>query len=318
MKVKEIGEDRLIQLIEEIIKNPLRDDCAHLKLADKTLLVTTDMLVEGTHFRIPPFRHHQVGSKAILANISDIAATGGRPLWATVSLGVPGESTVEEVTELYRGIQEEASAMGCSVVGGDTCRAPYLVLSITVVGVCKCPVTRGGARPGDILAVTGTPGVSAVGLEALLEGYPEELFRDFIERHTKPRPPLEFAVRITDEGIPTSMLDISDGLIMDCSRLARESRVALEIDTSKLPPLKLSDRQKAFLKHPEEHYILHGGEEYQLVLTLPPEKLSKLEEIAKETSTSVTTIGGVTEGEGVYLIDRNRRVPAIHRGFRHF
>ena len=320
MKLRDLGEDGFLEKLQETFPNliaDITDDCAIIT-PDETTLVSSDMLIEGTHFTIPPFDHYHVGTKAALANISDILATGGRPLYLSICVGVPPETDLEDLLRLYRGIEYACERYGCTIIGGDTCRSDKLILSVTVLGTCKDPVKRSGAKPDQVLIITGRPGTSAVGLEALLKGYPLPLFFQQIERHLIPGLRSEFALAVAEKRLAKAMIDISDGLIKDAHRLSKASGVAVEIEKEKLPGLLLSEEQLKWLEHSEEFYILNGGEEYELMLTAQREDIPEIEKIARKTNTPISIIGGIREGSGVYLISKGKRIPASHRGFSHF
>ena len=319
MKLKDLGEDGFVERLKHYFSR-IGDDCAVLDSFSGSLLFTADMLVEGTHFAIPPFRYSWVGSKAILSNISDIVAMGGHPKYATVSLGVAADVQISELEQFFASVKRYAQKYNCEVVGGDLCRSCDFTVSISVIGVAPSDrvAMRCGARPGDILCVTGFPGTSAIGLEAILKGYPFELFEPFVERHVRPLLRYDFSVRVVSEGLVSSMIDVSDGLLLDLERLARESGVGFEILEDALPLPTCNEEQKAFLEKDLFYYALNGGEEYELLMTVPKRHLGRVSEIAGETNTPFHVIGAATEEKGIYLIKKGKKEAVKFCGFSHF
>src|SRR5262249_28136969 len=184
----------------------------------ETLLLTTDTLLEGVHFRRSTATLRDIGAKAIAVNVSDIAAMGGEPRYALLALALPPSLAVTEVDELYGGLQDMAHRHGVTLVGGDTCAGPGgVVLSVTLVGrVVGAPLLRSGARPGDALLVTGTLGASAAGL-AVLErgsrGLPASVIDAVVRPHRVPTPRVAESRLIQASGWATAMIDVSDGLV---------------------------------------------------------------------------------------------------------
>ncbi len=313
MRISDLGEDGFIGLLGR--RFPLvGDDCAVL---EGGLLVSVDALVEGTHFVLSRFGWRGVATKAACAGMSDVVAMGGVPEYLFVSLGVSPDAELSGLEEFYSGVEEACSAYGCRVAGGDTFKSPLLFVGMSVLGRSEAPaLLRSAASPGESLFVTGFPGTSAVGLEALLEGYPEELFSPFIERHLFPRLRCGFASALARRGLCGAMMDISDGLVVDSWRMAQASSVCLEIEWELLPPLSLSQQQLSLLRGDPWFYVLHGGEEYELLFTSSRE--SEVLEVASATSTPVHRIGRVVEGEGVFVVREGRRSRVHHRGFSHF
>ncbi len=293
------------------------DDCALFSiLQDKVGLITTDTMVEGTHFRLRWTDFFSLGRKCLNVNISDIAAMGGDPLFYTLSLGLPKSLFTEEIEAFYAGLDSAAQAFGIQLVGGDTCHARELSVSITLVGAAfkDAVVLRKGARPGDLLAISGVPGLSAVGLEALERGMEPREANRAIKAHLDPEPKVELGRNLAQNGIATSMIDTSDGLAWDCEKIATESGVALVIEEESLPlPIVPSGFQ-----HPPLHYAIHGGEDYQLLFTLSPLRVPLLAQVESSLNEMITIIGRVEEGEGVFVENREGRRPLRPEGFRHF
>ena len=243
----ELGERGLIARLRRRLPPPgpdilvgIGDDAAAVAWGGETLLLTTDTLLEGVHFRRSTATLRDIGAKAIAVNVSDIAAMGGEPRLALLALALPPDLAVADVDELYAGLLDMAQQHGVTLVGGDTCAAPGgVVLSVTLVGrVTGAPLRRSGARPGDAILVTGTLGASAAGL-AVLErgpgGLPPAVVEAVVRPHRVPTPRVAESRLIRASGGATAMIDLSDGLVTDLGHIATESRVGARIDVDALP-----------------------------------------------------------------------------------
>ncbi|MDQ7038914.1 MAG: thiamine-phosphate kinase, partial [Aquificota bacterium] len=280
------------------------DDCAKVKPAGGDLLLTVDILVEGVHFlrRYPP---ETVGWKAVSVNVSDLVGNGGHPKWVLVSLVLPPDLEVSYVERIYMGIKRACDFYGCRVVGGNVSRGEKVILDISAVGESSRPVGRGGARPGDVLFVSGTLGDSRAGLELLLMEKKE--YEDFekrlIERHLRPTARIDYVKHI--QKYATASMDISDGLVADAFHLSERSGVRVDIDTRSIP---LSRDLRLFCeKHGKDplEYALFGGEDYQVLFTQPAERWNPFMDM--------TPVGRISEGSGVYVDGELRE-----GGHRHF
>jgi thiamine-monophosphate kinase len=267
--------------------------------------VSVDMLVEGVHFEAPPFSLHDVGHKALAVALSDLAAMGAAPGEAYVQFGAPSTRTDEELLELAEGVASVAAEHGVVIAGGDITAAPVLTVAVTVVGAADDPgelVTRAGARPGDLIAVTGELGGAAGALLCLrapergadIDGAISEAL---LERQTRPRPRLVAGRALAAAGA-TAMIDISDGVFADAAHLASSSGVAIEIDGERLPISPGVDEVAAAAGiDPLE--LAASGEDYELLVTLAPEALDAAR--AQLGSVALTAIGRVETGSGVRL-----------------
>jgi thiamine-monophosphate kinase len=227
-----------------------------------------DLLIEDVHFRLRTTSAHDLGWKAIAVNLSDLAAMGAEPVCALVGLGLPPQITPETLDELFAGFDACASAYGAQVVGGDMSRAPVLTLSVTVLGRSERPARRDGARPGDVVCVTGPLGGSRAGLE-LLEGLAVSVPARavLIERHVRPVP-LIAEGRILAR-VSHAMMDLSDGLATDARRLADASSVAVRIDLDRVPVQAGAERIAEAVGRAPGWFAAAGGEDYELVCALP-------------------------------------------------
>lgn len=247
------------------------DDCAATRGAEGTLhLVTTDMLVERVHFLRDAITPRQLGAKAVAVNLSDIAAMGGIPLDAYVSLAIPDGISLAFVDELYEGMRGMASRFGVNILGGDTTGSRAdLIVSITVTGQVEeaLALYRSGARPGDILYLTGPLGDAAAGLYALTAGMAADDLdaRALATRHHEPIPHLAQGRFIAESTLAHAMIDVSDGLSGDLGHVCDRSGVGCEVEEEALP---VSDELKRYARHhglDAVGFTLHGGEDYVLL-----------------------------------------------------
>lgn len=347
MKLKDIGEFELIELMARTFRRePLEfldtaafhgltlgigDDAAVWSApTDSYTIATADAMVEGTHFTLATTRWYDLGWKAMASNVSDIAGMGGIPLYALAVLGTSGEQVVDDVLEACRGMADLASRFGASVVGGDTVSSPLTMLSVTLIGMTvggkdasgNLPIlTRSAARPGDSIAVTGSLGSSAGGLELLLADHraiPEQ-FAPLVDAHSRPMPRVREGRLLVEAGVRCGM-DLSDGLAGDLKRICRASGVAARIEVDKLPiqPLLVNafgDRAREF--------ALSGGEDYELLCVAPLDVLRRAKRSLEAEGTPLTIVGTVTEtvaGQPPLMLQgQNGRLYAPSRaGWDHF
>jgi thiamine-monophosphate kinase len=293
------------------------DDAAVTVPAGATA-TSIDAVVEGVHFRRDAWPLASVGRKALAAALSDLAAMGAAPGEAYVLMGIPDDLDEDGLTELASGLADVAARHGVAVLGGDVTRSPALLLGITVVGHAASAnllVRRSGARPDDVVAVTGELGGAAAGLALLdrpeladgLEGGLAEALRG---RQLEPEPRLEAGRALAAAGA-TAMIDLSDGLGGDARHLAAASGVGLTIELSQLP-VQEGVGAVAAASGADVHELAAGrGEDYELLVTLPPERLGEAGEALAADGVALTEIGGVREGTGVTLreLDGSEREP---------
>ena len=293
------------------------DDCAVIHQPDKELLVTTDLLLEGIHFDLTyvPLRH--LGYKAAMVNLSDICAMNGTPCQITVSLGISKRFSVEDIEELYAGIRLACERCGVDIVGGDTVSSlTGLTLSITAIGEAAAGdiVYRSGARETDLICVSGNLGAAYMGLQllerekAVLRGNTSDMQPDFagheyiLERQLKPEARLDIVQALAAAGIrPTAMMDISDGLSSELLHICRQSGCGCRLYEDRLP----IDYQTAVMAEEMELDVntcaLNGGEDYELVFTVPLSDYERLSDIA-----DVHVVGHITRPElGSMLVTRD-------------
>ncbi|WP_344917912.1 thiamine-phosphate kinase [Streptosporangium oxazolinicum] len=274
------------------------DDAAVVSAPDERVVVTTDLLIEGRHFRRDWSSGYDIGRKAAAQNLSDVMAMGADPTGLVVGLGLPADAATGWLDELTDGFRDECDLVGASVVGGDITRCDLVVVAVTALGDLggRAPVTRSGARPGDVVAFAGRLGHAAAGLALLRAGLtgPVEL----IDAHRRPRPPYARGPEAAALGA-TAMLDVSDGLLQDLGHVAEAAGVALVLDPEAftVPPV-MREAARPLGVDPLE-WVLSGGDDHALAATFPAHV--RLPE-------GWNVVGHVIEGEGVQvkglLLDR--------------
>lgn len=294
MKISELGgEFALIERIARPAKNPaivrgIGDDCAAELEGGKIRLYTVDMLVENDHFSLEYFTPYQIGWKAMVSNVSDIASCGGRVLYALVSIALTERSDVEFVDGFYKAVYDASERWGFDVIGGDTTHGKLMSISVTLVGEAEPADVRyrNTAMPGDLVAVSGPLGGSTAGLRLFLKkvsGF--EAVKKF---HVEPQCAMDGLQRI----LPASraMADVSDGLASEARNIARESGVRINLVKDSIPLCAGIRESAQRLGDDPYDYALFGGEDFQLVYTVP-----------RGAVPYGTVVGEVVEGEGVYL-----------------
>jgi thiamine-monophosphate kinase len=328
----DLGERGLIARIRARLGPPgagvrlgIGDDAAVVASPGPTLLLTTDTLLEGIHFRRATTPLRDLGAKALAVNISDIAAMGGEPRYALLALAAPSSLEVAEIDALYDGLEEVARQHGVALVGGDTCAAPAgIVLGLTVVGgVDGEPVRRSGARPGDAILVTGALGASAAGLAALERGpgaAPPEHVAAASRAHRRPVPRVAEGRSIRASGAATAMIDLSDGLATDLSHIGHESGVGAVVRLAAVPVAGAARAVAAALGADPLAWAVSGGEDYELLFTAGADRAAALAQaVAAATGTPVSIIGEIRPpAEGIRFLGADGRPVAVRPGFDHF
>ena len=265
------------------------DDAAVVRAADGRVVVSTDVVVEGVHFRSDWATGEQIGRRAALAAMADIAAMGAVPTALVVGLSAPASTPVDVLTAIAGGMREEAGAVGAGLVGGDLTRSDQLVISVTVLGDLQGarPVLRSGARPGDVVALTGRLGWAAAGLAVLSRGFRSPAA--IVGAYRVPEPPLA-AGPIAAASAATSMIDVSDGLVADLGHIAAASGVSIDVNSADLDVNpRLAEVASALGRNPLM-WVLTGGDDHALVATFPA---------GTQLPSGWTRIGTVGTGEGV-------------------
>ncbi|HOB88547.1 MAG: thiamine-phosphate kinase [Bacillota bacterium] len=322
------------------------DDAAIVLPPPGKLLSACDMLVEGVHFKKEFTSPRSLGWKALAVNISDIAAMGGVPLFALVSIGLPRWADDAYVESIYEGMLDIAQLFGVKLIGGDTVSSPEaMVLNVTILGSADSPVTRGGAVPGDLIAVTGCLGRSAAGLACLKRTQQDKMslneersqtsedggslqdaesganwLDELIYAHLEPVPRVSEGLALSSTGLVNAMMDISDGLAGDIHHIARESKVGAVIKEELIPICESTLRAAKMLKYDPLEWALSGGEDFELLFTFAPGSTDKIRRALSELGRTMHVIGHITaETAGVVLVDKDGVAGRIaDRGFDHF
>jgi len=320
------------------------DDAAVLKIGPaKLLLATTDMLIEDVHFDLSYTDFYSLGWKSASINLSDIAAMGGVPRFCLTALALPAHIPVKAVMDFYRGFNALLRIHKTVLVGGDTCSSKGgLVISVTALGEAKkrTLISRTGAKRGDRIFVTGTLGDSGAGMELLKAGIrrqktearrqesgvrskdrksairiPQSAMRALIERHLRPEPRVEWGRRIAMSGCASSMIDVSDGLSSDLSHLCEESGTGALLFGDRIPFSAALLRSADQLRKPPLDYALSGGEDYELLFTVPLTRMKTLEALR----IPVTEIGTITTGKAMLQVNEaGKKIPLQPTGYNHF
>ncbi|HEX8768462.1 MAG TPA: thiamine-phosphate kinase [Jatrophihabitans sp.] len=244
------------------------DDAAVLSCPDGRVVASTDLLIENRHFRRDWSTANDIGHKAAARNFADIVAMGAQPTSLLVGLAAPAELELSWLDSLLAGFAEECAEVGAAVVGGDVSAAESVVLAVTALGDLqgRQPVRLSGAKPGNVVAVTGRLGWAAAGYAVLSRGFRSPV--QVVNAHRRPEPPYQEGIRAAELGA-TAMTDVSDGLIADLGHLAEASGVRIELRRDALAPAaKLRDVSSALNTDPMT-WVLGGGDDYSLVATFP-------------------------------------------------
>lgn len=272
---------------EQVLVGP-GDDAALLRIRNGHVVVSTDLIVEGRHFRRDWASAADVGHRAAAQNLSDINAMGGRAHSLTVGLAAPADLPVSWALGFAEGFAEECSKLGASVVGGDITRAQEIVVSVTVLGsVAQAPVLRSGAHPGDVLALAGRQGWAAAGLAVLGRGFRSP--RAVVAAYQRPEPPYDAGPAAAAAGA-TAMVDVSDGLLAEAGHVAAASGVAIDVASSSLEIPEPFEAVAAALNADPVSFVLTGGDDHALLATFPS---------GTALPDGWRVIGTVSAGEGV-------------------
>jgi thiamine-monophosphate kinase len=307
--VRDVGEFGLIAALQEALPKKVAasrrlrvgigDDAAVWRQPrDESVIVTTDSLVEGVHFRLDWTDWRSLGHKSLAANVSDVAAMGGVPKLATVTLGLRGDERVADLQALYHGLGALAAKQNILVAGGDIVASPHcLAIHLTVLGTTRWRgryLTRAGARPGDVIGVSGTLGAAAAGYRLLREG-PQSPRRQattadlLIAAHLRPVPRVRLGQLLLQTGADAAM-DLSDGLLGDLPKILNASAVAARLDAAAIP---VAAAVRALFPDAWFDLATRGGEDYELLFTAPPDVFARIAAAAAEVEATVTAIGEI-------------------------
>ncbi|WP_261564749.1 thiamine-phosphate kinase [Frankia gtarii] len=319
--LRDLGEFELIRAItarfargRDVLVGP-GDDAAVLAAPDARVVVTTDLLLEGRHFRRDWSSGVDVGHKAAAQNLADVAAMGARPTGLFVGFAAPGDLTVDWALALADGLAAECASAGASVAGGDISSADAIMLGVTALGDLegRAPVLRSGARPGDMVVLAGSVGRAEAGLALLTAGRGHDAdvdagWAELVAAHRRPRPPYPLGPALAAAGAH-AMCDVSDGLVQDLGHIAAASQVRIDLDLAALTNLAADGPLRsaaAELGADPLDWVLTGGEDHALVACLPPSAV---------IPAGCEQIGLVLPGAGVTLAGQ----PAVGRGgWNHF
>ncbi|NOR49993.1 MAG: thiamine-phosphate kinase [Desulfuromonadales bacterium] len=327
MKLKDLGEFGLIEQIRQRapvgpgVHRGIGDDAAETSLPEgHHLLTSTDLLIEETHFRHDWTSCEDLGHKAVAVNLSDIAAMGGIPRYLYLGLACPGETELDDINAFLKGALDEAKDHNVILVGGDTCRSPGpWMISVTIEGSAPAhqAVGRDGAQPGDLIMVSGTVGDSALALHLLRDGVEPEAV--LLARHHRPTAQVELGRLLGDNRLARAMIDISDGLAGDLDHILQASGVDGLLEENQLPLSKIF-RQHTDKDPGLKKLALYGGEDYELLFTVAPEKAVEVATLSVELNLPITSIGVILKGSGTLsLQDKTGDVrPILVRGYDHF
>ena len=300
------------------------DDAAAVDLGNgRLLLATSDIQIEDIHFTSSGFSPEQIGEKAAAVNLSDIAAMGGRPLYALVSIAVPQRLDAAYIERVYRGLGTCLHHWGASVIGGNTAASKEgLIIDVTLLGETDRSrlLTRRGAKPGDVLCITGDLGASRAGLALLSDkslSLEPEGRAEALRRHRTPTPRLPESAVLAEMGVSACM-DVSDGVAGDAARLAEQSGVHITLRMDDIPVSDAARSTAGALGLDPRRFALEGGEDFELLFALPPSRFTEISrEVRSKTGTRITIIGEVADGAGVWLTSSEGTLP-LESGFDHF
>ncbi len=329
MRISDLGEFGLIELVQQWtqaaepdsslasqaqlrIAVPNGDDTAAITFPDgpATELYTTDTMVDGVHFTSATTPWHDLGWKAIASNISDVAAMGGDPVAALITLGLPAYTAVADIKELYAGMTEICGQYGARIIGGDMVRSPVAFVTVALTGIASGPpMVRTAAEPGHLVAVTGPVGSSAGGLRQLLAGADGDQYAEseLIRQHRRPRPHIAAGKALVSAGVRSAM-DVSDGLADDLGKLCAASGVSAIIHADQAPTLPAL--KSAF---PDDwlDLALYGGEDYVLLFTASPDIMDVA---MRKLLHAAAVVGEITEGTPGVVSVRDSAGKPVERG----
>jgi thiamine-monophosphate kinase len=328
MKLSRLGEFGLIErlrrttLLGRGVRLGIGDDAAWVQTRSGSCLLTTDLLIEGVHFDLTWTPLYALGYKTLAVNMSDVAAMGGIPAYLVLSLGIPVTFDSEDVDEFYRGMRSLAAKSGIALVGGDTSVAKSLLISACLVGHAPYrPITRGGAKIGNDIYVTGTLGDSALGLRLLKQKSPQlragRAAKFLLSRHYFPTARVRVGTTLAREKLACAMIDISDGLLQDLGHICKASGIGAIVAEERVP---LSSAYRSLAGPDGTRYALAGGEDYELLFCAHRRHRSRIEKLQDYIDVRITRIGScVRSRDGINVLDRTgHRVDFRAMGHDHF
>ena len=333
MKISDLGERTLIKKIAQLAAKTVSpdmvgigDDAAVTRLSQGSWLVTSkDLLVEGIHFLLPEISAQDLGHKSLAVNLSDLAAMGSIPRQVYVALALPAHLDSEFVLAFYEGLTALAEHFKVAVCGGDTVASPGpLVVSITAQGEVRREevLLRSGAQPGDVLCTTGPLGASAAGLLLLQADIdcPTALRRSALQAHYRPWPRVEEGLWLARQGVVTAAIDISDGLLKDVQEICEASRCGVLLREEKIPTHPVAEALAPLYNQAPLTLALNGGEDYELLFTVPRHAFSALAQAYQERfQTRIYMLGEMTQERKVQMITKEGNWEKLEfTGYQHF
>ncbi len=324
--VEELGERRVIEELRKHLELPpsspvlFGDDVAAVPIEnDHVAILKTDMLVNKTD--VPPGMNlQQAARKAVVMNVSDFAAKGVQPLAALVSLGLPRTLKIDAIKEIAVGLNAGSREYGAFVVGGDTGESSDVVITVSLYGTALKSrlMLRTGARPNDVVGVTGSFGKSAAGLQMLTQGckVPERIREVLLDSVFVPKARLQDGLALAASGTVTSSIDSSDGLAWSLHELSKMSKVGFVIDH--IPIADEAEQFAQYTKADVTELVFYGGEEYELVVTVKPDSWRDAQNSVEKIGGTLSRIGKVTREKRVVLEQDGRRRSIEARGWEHF
>jgi thiamine-monophosphate kinase len=330
VKLKDIGEFGFIKRIEGgcIVKdkNVIRgigDDCCVFQTSgERAILLTTDMLVEKIHFLLSAISPYQLGRKSLAVNLSDIAAMGGTPREAVISIAIPNTVDLTVLDGVYDGMKSMAKEFGVNLLGGDTTSSPeHLVINIALVGEAAEDeiIYRSGAGEGELIFLTGPVGSSAAGLDLILKGREAKGWEDLIEAHHNPYPHVKEGRIIASMKATNSLIDVSDGVAADLGHICAESGLGAILEERMIPTTeKFRDYCERFDENSNQ-LSLHVGEDYVLLGTVVPESANALRTALVSEGCEFYQIGQMVAEPGLKLRSRENSLESMGTiGWDHF
>ncbi|MFC1711133.1 thiamine-phosphate kinase [Patescibacteria group bacterium] len=328
LNLSDIGEFGLIKLLvdkiqpSKMLDGGIGDDVAIVKhSANKWLLLTTDSLIEDSHFKKNWFKPFSLGKKAAAINLSDISSKGGTPKYALISLGLPFDLKTSFVDKLYDGLISEFSKAKVQIVGGNITRSTKILIDIFLVGEIKpkMAVLRSTAKIGDLVLHTGFLGEARAGFKILEKGLQKE--SSLLERFLKPKPRLKEGQILAERKLVSSMMDISDGLWQDLGMLCQASSVGVELWQNKIFLSEKLKKAGKILNMDPLKLALQGGEDYELLFTCKKKNADKIKKMLKsKTNIKVSIIGKIKPlSYGRKIVNKDRKQSEIFiKGWDHF
>ncbi len=336
-RVSDIGEFGLIRRIDELLKREgIRPERVTVGIGDDTaafiprsgyeLLLTCDSIVEGRHYLPEYIRPLDLGRRAMVVNISDIGAMGGKPLYALISLGLKSETSVQDVEEIYQGFLLELNPFGASIIGGNITKSgDGMFIDITLIGEVEQgkALRRSGAKPGDAILVTGYPGQAAAGLRLLLQEPGDSKIKEhpLVKIYNTPTHRAQLGETIGHTGCVNALIDTSDGFLGDLGHICEESGVGAELIKEKFPISEALYEAALRLRADPNDFFLGDSDDYELIITCRPENVSQIRNaISQHSSVPVSEVGKLTDqpGEMFVVLADGKKNPVKPSGWDHF